>query len=109
MLEEIVDKILEKLQEMGFTEPVMRKRKQEVRSYKMDSLVHLAMIMIYKKKKSDGDSNGNAVEYSVLGFKTLETNVLELQFVICWQTMIKTQSLGLDLLKVCFNVKFGIE
>ena len=26
----------------------------------------------------------------VLGSKTLGTNVLELQFVLCWQTMIKT-------------------
>ena len=32
--------------------------------------------------------------------KTLGTNVLELQFVLCWQTMIKTLSLGLGLLKV---------
>ena len=41
----------------------------------------------------------------MLGSKTLGTNVLELQFVICWQTMIKTYSLGLDLLKVCLIVK----
>ena len=41
----------------------------------------------------------------MLGSKTLGTNVLELQFVLCWQTMIKTQSLGLGLLKVCFFVK----
>uniref|UniRef100_A0A7N2R0N2 Disease resistance R13L4/SHOC-2-like LRR domain-containing protein n=2 Tax=Quercus lobata TaxID=97700 RepID=A0A7N2R0N2_QUELO len=67
--EKIVDKILEKLQEMGFIEPAMRKRKQEVRSYKMDPLVRSAMIMICKKKKSDGDSNGNAVEYSALANK----------------------------------------
>ena len=40
-----------------------------------------------------------------LGSKTLETNVLELQFVLCWQTMIKTLSLGLGLLKVCLFVK----
>ena len=26
----------------------------------------------------------------LLGSKTLETNVLELRFVLCWQTMIKT-------------------
>ena len=42
---------------------------------------------------------------SLLGSKTLGTNVLELQFVICWQTMIKIQSLGLGLLKVCLIVK----
>ena len=41
----------------------------------------------------------------LLGSKTLGTNVLELQFVLCWQTMIKTQSLGLSLLKVCLFVK----
>ena len=29
----------------------------------------------------------------LLGSKTLRTNVLEFQFVLCWQTMIKTQSL----------------
>ena len=27
---------------------------------------------------------------NMLGSKTLGTNVLELQFVLCWQTMIKT-------------------
>ena len=42
---------------------------------------------------------------SLLGSKTLGTNVLELQFVLCWQTMIKTFSLGLSLLKVCLFVK----
>ena len=36
----------------------------------------------------------------LLGSMILGTNVLELQFVLCWQTMIKTLSLGLDLLKV---------
>ena len=42
---------------------------------------------------------------NMLGSKTLGTNVLELQFVLCWQTMIKTQSLGLGLFKVCLFVK----
>ena len=42
---------------------------------------------------------------SLLGSKTLRTNVLELQFVICWQTMIKTYSPGLGLLKMCLIVK----
>ena len=41
----------------------------------------------------------------LLGSKTLGINVLELQFVLCWQTMIKTLSLGLGLLKVCLIVK----
>ena len=41
----------------------------------------------------------------LLGSMTLGTNVLKLQFVLCWQTMIKTQSLGLGLLKVCLFVK----
>ena len=43
--------------------------------------------------------------FMLLGSKTLGTNVLELQFVLCWQTMIKTQSIGLDLPKVCLFVK----
>ena len=42
---------------------------------------------------------------SLLGSKTLGTNVLELQFVICWQTMVKTFSIGLGFLKVCLFVK----
>ena len=42
---------------------------------------------------------------SLLGSKILGTNVLEDQFVMCWQTMIKTYSLGLGLLKVCLFVK----
>ena len=41
----------------------------------------------------------------MLGSKTLGANVLKLQYVICWQTMIKTLNLGLGLLKVWFNVK----
>ena len=41
----------------------------------------------------------------MLGSKTLGTNVLELQFVMCWQTMIKTYNLGLGLLKVSLLVK----
>ena len=43
--------------------------------------------------------------FSVLGSKILGTNVLEFQFVMCWQTMIKTLSLDLGLLKVCLFVK----
>ena len=31
-------------------------------------------------------------ERKLLGSKTLGTNVLELQYVLCWQTMIKTES-----------------
>ena len=50
-----------------------------------ENIVHIALLM--------------------LGSKTLGTNVLELQFVLCWQIMIKTQSLGLGLLKVCLFVK----
>ena len=37
--------------------------------------------------------------------KLQELNVLELHYVSCWQTMIKTQSVGLGLLKVCLFVK----
>ena len=41
----------------------------------------------------------------MLDSKILGTNILELQFVLCWQTMIKTWSLGLGLLKVCLFLK----
>ena len=40
----------------------------------------------------------------MLGSKTLGTKCIKTSFCICWQTMIKTMSLGLGLLKVCFNV-----
>ena len=46
---------------------------------------------------------------NLLGFKILKTNVLELQFVLCWKTMIKIQSLGLGLLKVCLFVKLELS
>ena len=47
--------------------------------------------------------------YKVLSSKILGTNVLELQFVLCWQTMIKTLSLGLGLLKACLFVKLELS
>ena len=47
--------------------------------------------------------------YKVLSSKILGTNVLELQFVLCWQTMNKTLSLGLGLLKVCLFVKLELS
>ena len=37
---------------------------------------------------------------TLLGSKTLETKCIRTSFCICWQTMIKTMSLGLSLLKV---------
>ena len=45
----------------------------------------------------------------MLGSKTLGTNVLELQYVLCWQTMIKKWSLDLGLLKVWFYVKLELS
>ena len=39
-----------------------------------------------------------------LGTKCIRTKCIRTSFYICWQTMIKTFSLGLDLVKVCFNV-----
>ena len=39
------------------------------------------------------------------GLRLQELNVLELHYALCWQTMIKTQSLGLGLLKECLFVK----
>ena len=46
---------------------------------------------------------------NVLGSKTLGTNILELQFVLRWQTMTKTWSQGLGLLKVCLFVKLELS
>ena len=40
----------------------------------------------------------------LLGSKTLGTKCIRTSFCICWQTMIKTFVLYLNLLKVCFNV-----
>ena len=37
---------------------------------------------------------------SLLGSKTLGTKCIRTSICMCWQTMIKTFSLGLDLLKV---------
>ena len=57
-------------------------------------------------------STGQGLESTqiiLLGYKTLGTSVLELQCVLCWQTMIKTLSLGLGLLKVCLFVKLELS
>ena len=45
------------------------------------------------------------LQFNLLGSRLQELNVLEIQFVMCLQTMIKTLSLGLGLLKVCLFVK----
>nr|XP_023920312.1 disease resistance RPP13-like protein 4 [Quercus suber] len=50
---------------MGLIEPAMNKRKQEVRSYKMDPLVRSALNKIFQEKNMfDYDPNGNVVENS---------------------------------------------
>ena len=46
---------------------------------------------------------------SLLGSKILGTKCIRTLFCICWQTIIKTFSLGLDLLKVCFNVSLKLS
>ena len=60
--EKIVDGYLKEFTELGLIEPVIRKRKQKVKSYKMDPLVRSAVI---KLSKGDGlfdyDSKGNVV------------------------------------------------
>ena len=69
--EEIVDRILLKFKEMGLIEPAMNKRKQEVRSYKMDPLVRSALNKIFQEKNMfDYDPNGNMVENSARNNKT---------------------------------------
>ena len=44
---------------------------------------------------------------NLLGSKILGTKCIRTSFCICWQTMIKTMSLGLDLLKVCLSVSLN--
>ena len=43
-----------------------------------------------KKTKTKTIKQKQKTKNKMLGSKTLGTNVLELQFVLCWQTMIKT-------------------
>ena len=43
-----------------------------------------------KKTKTKTRKQKQKTKNKMLGSKTLGTNVLELQFVLCWQTMIKT-------------------
>ena len=45
----------------------------------------------------------------MLGSKTVGTKCIRTSFCICWQTMIKTISLGLGLPKVCFNVSLKLS
>uniref|UniRef100_A0A2N9I4I5 Uncharacterized protein n=1 Tax=Fagus sylvatica TaxID=28930 RepID=A0A2N9I4I5_FAGSY len=60
--EEIVDGVLKEFTEKGLIEPVIRKRKQKVKSYKMDPLVRSAVIMLSKEAELfDYDSKGNVV------------------------------------------------
>ena len=44
-----------------------------------------------EKRKGGGEIIREMIisEINLLGSETLGTNVLELQFVLCWQTMIK--------------------
>ena len=46
---------------------------------------------------------------SLLGSKTLGTKCIRTSICICWQTMIKTFSLGLDLLKVWFKLSLELS
>ena len=60
--EEIVDGILLDFKEMGLIQPAINKRKQEVRSYKMDPLVRSALMNIFQKTELfTFDSNGNVM------------------------------------------------
>ena len=43
----------------------------------------------------------------LLGSKTLGTKCIRTSFCVCWQTMIKTMSLGLSLIKVCLSVSLN--
>uniref|UniRef100_A0A2N9EI46 Uncharacterized protein n=1 Tax=Fagus sylvatica TaxID=28930 RepID=A0A2N9EI46_FAGSY len=50
MPEKIVDGFLEEFEEKGLIEPVLKKRKQQVKSYKMDPLVRSAVIMLSEEE-----------------------------------------------------------
>ena len=49
-----------------------------------------SIIFLVKKEKKKYNPNGATDQTLLLGSKTLGTNILELHFVLCWQTMIKT-------------------
>jgi hypothetical protein len=63
--EKIVEQILKEFQEKGLIEPAIKKREQQVKSYKMDPLVRSAVIMLSEEDGEDGffayDSKGNVV------------------------------------------------
>ena len=44
----------------------------------------------HKRRTKKKEKKKRKRKRKLLGSKTLATNVLELQFVLCWQTMIKT-------------------
>ena len=65
--EKIVDEILGEFKDKGLIEPATKKRKYEVRSYKMDPLVRSAVIRIcQEEKKFEFDSDGNVIENCAL-------------------------------------------
>ncbi|GMY29959.1 rac guanine nucleotide exchange factor JJ-like [Fagus crenata] len=62
MPEKIVEQILKEFEEKGLIEPVLKKRKLKVKSYKMYPLVRSAMIMLSERSKLFAyDSKGNVV------------------------------------------------
>ena len=69
--EKDVDKILEKFQEMGLIEPATKKRKLEIKSYKMDPLVRMAVNVLseeyeFFQEKKEATSSSNKTKRAFL-------------------------------------------
>ena len=67
--------MLQFISSTSFTKKTKQKKKQKTKQ---------------KKTKTKTRKQKQKTKNKMLGSKTLGTNVLELQFVLCWQTMIKT-------------------
>ena len=67
--------MLQFISSTSFTTKTKQKKKQKTKQ---------------KKTKTKTRKQKQKTKNKMLGSKTLGTNVLELQFVLCWQTMIKT-------------------
>ena len=98
------DHIINTIQSELLSKKTKESRINELYKKKMDNLHFIPNNIVTKFFKKLTKYKNDYQQY-LLGSKTLGTNVLKLQFVLCLQTMIKLQSLGLDLLKVCLFVK----
>ena len=61
-----------------------------IKLYKIINLYYSYSIHAHSERERDLCALCCYLVLGLLGFKTLGTNVLELQYVLCWQAMIKT-------------------